>query len=152
MKSSGVIQDHLESFMSWGEKITYKVRTFWKAHIIWKNLPYGFDVYKVNQLICQNHKADFFKFCVFLRKSKLYYKNAMLLKKRQTQCPNCNMIKVSSKIMWGHEPTIPISSAWPEILNPPYCRRLFAPWMQFCLLTALKIHKNGRKGNFPNAH
>ena len=22
-----------------------KVRTFWKAHIIWKNLPYGFDVY-----------------------------------------------------------------------------------------------------------
>ena len=26
-----------------------------------KNPPYGFDVYLVNQLICQNHKEDFFK-------------------------------------------------------------------------------------------
>ena len=24
---------------------TVKVRTFWEAHIIWKNLPVGFDVY-----------------------------------------------------------------------------------------------------------
>ena len=38
-----------------------KVRTFWEAHKFWKNLPYGFDVYLVNQLICQNHKEDFFK-------------------------------------------------------------------------------------------
>ena len=30
-----------------------------------KNPPYGFDVYLVNQLICQNHKEDFLK-------SKLY--------------------------------------------------------------------------------
>ena len=49
-----------------------KVWTFWEAHIIWKNLPHGFDVYWVNQLICQNHKEDFFIFCVFLRKSELY--------------------------------------------------------------------------------
>ena len=46
-----------------------KVRTFWEAHMIWKNLPHGFDV---DQLICQNHEEDFFKFCVFLRKSELY--------------------------------------------------------------------------------
>ena len=32
---------------------------------------HGFDVYLVNQLIFQNHKEDFFKFCVFLRKSQL---------------------------------------------------------------------------------
>ena len=38
-----------------------KVRTFWEAHIIWKNLPHGFDVYYVNQLICQNHAEDFFQ-------------------------------------------------------------------------------------------
>ena len=48
-----------------------KVRTFWEAHIIWKNLPHGFDANLVNQLICQNHEEDFFKFCVFLRKSEL---------------------------------------------------------------------------------
>ena len=45
-----------------------KVRTFWEAHIIWKNLSHG-------RLICQNHEEDFFKFCVFLRKSKLYLLN-----------------------------------------------------------------------------
>ena len=33
-----------------------KVRTFWEAHKIWKkNLPDGFDVYQVNQLICQKY-------------------------------------------------------------------------------------------------
>ena len=26
-----------------------------------KNLPHGFDVYLVNQLICQNHEEDFFQ-------------------------------------------------------------------------------------------
>ena len=35
-----------------------KVRTFWKANKFWKNIFYGFDVYLVNQLICQNHKKD----------------------------------------------------------------------------------------------
>ena len=32
-----------------------KVWTFWEGHIIWKNIPHGYDVYQVNQLICQNH-------------------------------------------------------------------------------------------------
>ena len=50
--------------------LTVKVRTFWEAHIIWKNLPHGFDM-TVNQLIWQNHEDDFFKFCVFLEKSEL---------------------------------------------------------------------------------
>ena len=27
-----------------------------------KNLPHGVDVYLANQLICQNHEEDFFKF------------------------------------------------------------------------------------------
>ena len=38
-----------------------KVRTFWKANKFWKNIFYGFDVYLVNQLICQNHKEDLFQ-------------------------------------------------------------------------------------------
>ena len=37
-----------------------------------KNLPDGFDVYQVNQVICQKYEEDFFKFSVFLRKSELY--------------------------------------------------------------------------------
>jgi hypothetical protein len=29
-----------------GSKIpSVKVQTFWEAHMIWKNLPHGFDVY-----------------------------------------------------------------------------------------------------------
>ena len=37
-----------------------------------KNLPHGFD--KSADLLSkrQNHEKDFFKFCVLLRKSKLY--------------------------------------------------------------------------------
>ena len=37
-----------------------------------KNLPYGFD--KSADLLSkrQNHKKDFFKLCVLLKKSKLY--------------------------------------------------------------------------------
>ena len=33
---------HLRSLL---KTISCKVRTFWEAHIIWKNLPHGFDVY-----------------------------------------------------------------------------------------------------------
>ena len=29
------------------EEKKVKVQTFWEAHIIWKNLPHGFDVYWV---------------------------------------------------------------------------------------------------------
>ena len=29
-----------------------KVRTFWEAHKIWKNLPYGFDVYYIDEQRC----------------------------------------------------------------------------------------------------
>ena len=38
-----------------------------------KNRPYGFD--KSADLLSkrQNHKDDFFKLCVFLKKSELYY-------------------------------------------------------------------------------
>ena len=35
-------------FMRFGDsskELDGKVRTFWEAHIIWKNLPHGFDVY-----------------------------------------------------------------------------------------------------------
>ena len=38
---------------------------------VWKSLLHGFDVYLVNQLICQNHEEDFFKLCVLLKKSEL---------------------------------------------------------------------------------
>ena len=46
-----------------------KVRTFWEALKIWKNLPHGFD--KSADLLSkrQNHEEDFFKICVLLRKS-----------------------------------------------------------------------------------
>ena len=49
-----------------------KVRTFWEAHKIWKNLPHGFD--KSPDLLGkhQNHEEDFFfKLCVLLKKSEL---------------------------------------------------------------------------------
>ena len=36
---------------------------------IWKNVPRGFDGFKVSK--CQNHEEDFLKFCVLLRKSEL---------------------------------------------------------------------------------
>ena len=51
----------------------FKVRTFWEALKIWKNLPHAFD--KSADLLSkhQNHKEDFFKICVLLRKSELYY-------------------------------------------------------------------------------
>ena len=29
--------------LQWVEMISVKVRTFWEAHKIWKNLPYGFE-------------------------------------------------------------------------------------------------------------
>ena len=49
-----------------------KVRTFWKTHKIWKNLPHRFE--KSADLLSkrQNHEEDFFKLCVLLKKSKLY--------------------------------------------------------------------------------
>ena len=48
-----------------------KVRTFWEAHIIWKNLPHGFDVCYIKSADLSKHEEEFFKFCVFLRKSEL---------------------------------------------------------------------------------
>ena len=54
-----------------------KVRTFWEALEIWKKNPHGFD--KSADLLSkrQNHKEDFFKICVLLRKSELYQKKAL---------------------------------------------------------------------------
>ena len=46
-----------------------KVRTFWEAHKIWKNLPHGLYIYLVN---VQTTRKIFFKFCVLLRKSEHY--------------------------------------------------------------------------------
>ena len=46
-----------------------KVRTFWEAHKIWKNLPHGLYIYLVN---VQTTRKIFFKFCVLLRKSELH--------------------------------------------------------------------------------
>ena len=50
---------------------TVKVRIFWEALKIWKNLPRGFE--KSADLLSkrQNHEEDFFKNCVLLRKSEL---------------------------------------------------------------------------------
>ena len=52
-------------------EILGKVRTFWETHKIWTNLPCGFD--KSADLLSkrQNHKEDFFKLCVLLKKSEL---------------------------------------------------------------------------------
>ena len=51
--------------------LSCKVRTFWETHKIWKNLPHGFD--KSADLLSkrQNHREDFFKLCVLLKKSEL---------------------------------------------------------------------------------
>ena len=48
-----------------------KVWTFWETHKILKNLPRDFD--KSADLLskCQNHKEDFSKLCVLLKKSEL---------------------------------------------------------------------------------
>ena len=48
-----------------------KVRTFWEAHIVWKNLPHGFDKSADILTKRQNHNEDFFKLCVLLKKSGL---------------------------------------------------------------------------------
>ena len=50
-----------------------KVRTFWEAHIIWKNLPQGFDKSADLLNIHQNHEEYFFKLRVLLKKSELYF-------------------------------------------------------------------------------
>ena len=42
-----------------------KVRAFWEAHKNLRNLPHALDIYLVKD------EEDFFKFCVFLRKSEL---------------------------------------------------------------------------------
>ena len=34
-----------ENFHFFSIALFSKVWTFWEAHMIWKNLPYGFDVY-----------------------------------------------------------------------------------------------------------
>ena len=48
----------------------FKVRTFWEALKIWKNLPYGFD--KSADLLSERQLYEiFFKICVLLRKSEL---------------------------------------------------------------------------------
>ena len=54
---------------------TIKVRTFLAAHKICKNLPHGFD--RSADLLSnrQNHKEDFFKLCVLLKKSELYQRS-----------------------------------------------------------------------------
>ena len=59
--------------------IFLKFRTFWETHKIWKNLPHGFD--KSANLLSkhQNHKEDFFKLCVLLKKSKLYFHSSCQL-------------------------------------------------------------------------
>ena len=45
---------------------------FGQTNKIWKNLPYGFE--KSADLLSkrQDHKEDFFKLCVLLKKSELY--------------------------------------------------------------------------------
>ena len=42
-----------------------KVRTFWEAHKIWKNLPHGLDVYYVSKR--PKHGEDFANSCVLLK-------------------------------------------------------------------------------------
>ena len=51
-----------------------KVRTFWEALKIWKNLPHAFDKSADWLNKRQNHEEDFFKICVLLRKFELYLK------------------------------------------------------------------------------
>ena len=65
------VRDRSRCFFLLGMKPS-KVRTFWEAHIIWKNLPSAFD--KSADLLSrrQNHEEDFFKLCVLLKKSELY--------------------------------------------------------------------------------
>ena len=67
------IYSTMEPIILWIKILKYcKVRTFWEAHIIWKNLPHGFD--KSADLLSkrQNPEEDFFKLCVLLKKSELY--------------------------------------------------------------------------------
>ena len=46
-----------------------KVSTFWEGHKIWKNLPLSIWRYSVASNFLK--VEDFFKFCAFLRRSKL---------------------------------------------------------------------------------
>ena len=60
--------DHQNNlFKQWKVRTIFgKVRTFWEALKIWKNLPYGFD--KSADLLsnCQNYEEDFFQnLCAF---------------------------------------------------------------------------------------
>ena len=52
--------------------LTFKVRTSWETHKIWKNLPHGFV--KSADLLSkrQNHEDDFLKFRVCFSKSPNY--------------------------------------------------------------------------------
>ena len=76
-----------------------KVWTFWEAQIIWKNLPHGFEVYQVNQMICQNHEKDFFKVCVFLRKSDLYPGLHFMLARLRNLLLNTIIIQIQTSSM-----------------------------------------------------
>ena len=51
------------------------LRVKFRLSKIHKNIPYGFDKSADLLIKCQNHVEDFFKLCVFLKKSELYMMN-----------------------------------------------------------------------------
>ena len=95
-----------------------KVWTFREAHKFWKNLPRGFDVYLVNQLICQNHEKDFFQILSASQKIWTLQKSFTILKKAsqsweirmfrkkvkrgisQNWCKKCDDFSISSRSHW----------------------------------------------------
>ena len=90
--SKQVEEDNSKIFVAFSEKLNFnclyterkhqaqivEVQLFWEGH---KNLELSstcFDIYLVNQLICQNNWKITAKFCGLLRKAELKYMNGSI--------------------------------------------------------------------------
>ena len=70
-----------------------KVRTFWEAHKFWKKNPHGFDVYLVNQLVCQNHEEDFFQILSASQKVRTLTQSSQILYCMRMICTDIPSVK-----------------------------------------------------------